>query len=61
MRFGRIWWLWLAAGAAATGGYFLLPQGSLASSLAYNVIGLASGLLILAGVIMMILLERLRG
>jgi diguanylate cyclase (GGDEF)-like protein len=50
VRFSRIWLLWLAAGAAATGGYFLLPQGSLASSLAYNVIGLSSGLLILAGV-----------
>ncbi|MCA2218943.1 putative bifunctional diguanylate cyclase/phosphodiesterase [Jidongwangia harbinensis] len=50
MRFSRLWWVWLAVGSAATAGYFLLPRGSLTSSLAYNVIGLASGLLILTGV-----------
>jgi diguanylate cyclase (GGDEF)-like protein len=50
VRLSRLWWVWLAVGSAATAGYFLLPEGSFASSLAYNVIGLASGLTILAGV-----------
>ncbi|BCJ49330.1 hypothetical protein Asp14428_08050 [Actinoplanes sp. NBRC 14428] len=50
MRHGRLWWLWLAAGAPATGCYFLLPEGSLARNLGYNAIGLVSALLILLAV-----------
>ena len=54
MRIGlshaRLWWLFLAAGAAATGGYFLLPTGGLAQNLTYNVIGLVSALAILIAV-----------
>jgi diguanylate cyclase (GGDEF)-like protein len=46
----RIWWCWLVLGTAATGAYFLLPENGLAANLAYNVIGLASGLLILLAV-----------
>ncbi|MFI7601720.1 putative bifunctional diguanylate cyclase/phosphodiesterase [Actinoplanes sp. NPDC049681] len=50
MRHGRWWWLWLAAGALATGGYYLLPADSFARNLSYNVVGLLSGLLILGAV-----------
>ncbi|MEV8503870.1 bifunctional diguanylate cyclase/phosphodiesterase [Actinoplanes sp. NPDC051475] len=50
MRHGRWWWLWLAAGALATGFYYVLPADSLARNLSYNVVGLVSGLLILAAV-----------
>ena len=45
-----MWWIWLAAGAAAVGGYYLVPSDSLAANLAYNGIGLASGLMILVAV-----------
>ncbi|MEV6490551.1 EAL domain-containing protein [Actinoplanes sp. NPDC051633] len=38
------------AGGMATGGYFLLPDGSLARNLAYNAIGLCSALLIVLAV-----------
>jgi diguanylate cyclase (GGDEF)-like protein len=50
MSRARLWWLYLAAGTAATGGYFLLPTGGLAQNLTYNVIGLVSALAILAAV-----------
>ena len=50
MSRARLWWLYLAAGAAATGGYFLLPAGGLAQNLTYNVIGLVSALAILGAV-----------
>jgi diguanylate cyclase (GGDEF)-like protein len=50
MRYGRVWWLWLTAGALAIGGYFLLPPEGLAASLAYNAIGLVSALAILVAV-----------
>ncbi|MEU7904713.1 bifunctional diguanylate cyclase/phosphodiesterase [Actinoplanes sp. NPDC049118] len=50
MRQNRLWWIWLVAGAALTGGYFLLPADSLASNLVYNVVGLAASLAILIGV-----------
>jgi diguanylate cyclase (GGDEF)-like protein len=46
----RLWWVWLAVGSSATAGYFLLPTGGLVANVTYNVIGLASALLILAGV-----------
>jgi len=46
----RAWWYWLAIGSLATGGYFLLPQGTLAANLAYNGIGLVSTVLILVAV-----------
>jgi diguanylate cyclase (GGDEF)-like protein len=42
--------MYLAAGALAVGGYFLLPSQGLAQNIAYNVIGLVSGLAILAAV-----------
>jgi diguanylate cyclase (GGDEF)-like protein len=50
MRYGRVWWLYLAAGVLAVGGYFLLPPDGLARNLTYNVIGLVSGLAILVAV-----------
>src|SRR3954469_19564664 len=50
MRYGKVWWLYLAAGVLAVGGYFLLPPDGLARNLAYNVIGLVSGLAILVAV-----------
>ncbi|GAA2362731.1 bifunctional diguanylate cyclase/phosphodiesterase [Dactylosporangium salmoneum] len=44
------WWLWwLLAGTVAVGGYFLLPQGSLARSVAYDAIGAVSSVAMLAG------------
>jgi diguanylate cyclase (GGDEF)-like protein len=46
----KLWWLWLAAGSVAIGGYFLLPTGGLAANVAYNVIGAASALVILLAV-----------
>jgi diguanylate cyclase (GGDEF)-like protein len=45
-----LWRAWLVTGALAVGARFLLPYDGLASNLVYNVIGLVSGLLILAGV-----------
>src|SRR4029453_15444483 len=50
MSHARLWWLFLATGMAATGGYFLLPTGGLAQNLTYNVIGLVSALAILVAV-----------
>ncbi|MEU4690168.1 bifunctional diguanylate cyclase/phosphodiesterase [Actinoplanes sp. NPDC023714] len=50
MRRANLWGWWVAAGAAATAGYHLLPAGGEGRDLAYNVIGLVSVLAILAGV-----------
>ena len=50
MRQSRLWRWWLAAGVLATTGHYLLPEGGLAASLAYNVIGLLSALAILVAV-----------
>jgi diguanylate cyclase (GGDEF)-like protein len=41
---------WVAAGTAATIGYYLLPRDGVASSLLYNAIGFFSALMIVAGV-----------
>jgi diguanylate cyclase len=49
-RYGRVWWLWLAAGFLVVGGYLLLPPDGLSASLAYNAIGLVSALAILVAV-----------
>ncbi|AEV84457.1 signal peptide protein [Actinoplanes sp. SE50] len=46
----RLWWLTIALGIAAIGGYFLLPGGGFAQAVAYNAMGLLSGLAMLAGV-----------
>jgi diguanylate cyclase (GGDEF)-like protein len=46
----RLWWVAVAAGIVAIGGYFLLPTGGLVASLAYNLMGLVFGLVILVGV-----------
>jgi diguanylate cyclase (GGDEF)-like protein len=46
----RLWWLYLAAGTLAVGGYYLLPADSIAQNVAYNTIGLASGVAILVAV-----------
>jgi diguanylate cyclase (GGDEF)-like protein len=50
MRYGRLWWLYLAAGTIAIAGYFLLPEGGFARNATYNVIGAVSGLAILLAV-----------
>ena len=49
MRYKLLLW-WVAAGTAATIGYYLLPRDGVASSLLYNSIGLCSALMIVAGV-----------
>ena len=46
----NLWRAWLLTGSVAVVGRFMLPYDGLASNLLYNVIGLISGLLILAGV-----------
>jgi diguanylate cyclase (GGDEF)-like protein len=50
VRYAKLWCVWLAVGSLATGGYCLLPLGGLAANIAYNVIGLTSGLVILVAV-----------
>jgi predicted signal transduction protein with EAL and GGDEF domain len=50
MSHARLWWLFLAAGTTATGGYYLLPTGGLAQNLTYNAVGLISALAILVAV-----------
>jgi len=45
----RLWQWWLAGGLAAMLGYFLVPSGTLASTLAYDAIGLVSALAVLGG------------
>jgi diguanylate cyclase len=50
VRQARWWAWWLAGGAVAIVGYFLLPTGSTVASHLYEGIGLISGLAILAGV-----------
>lgn len=42
VRFGRIWQWWLVIGTVAAAGHYVLPEGGLVASLAYDVIGLAS-------------------
>jgi diguanylate cyclase (GGDEF)-like protein len=49
VRYGRIWRGWLAAGTVAVATYFFVPTG-LPQNTAYNLIGLVSAVLILAGV-----------
>jgi diguanylate cyclase (GGDEF)-like protein len=46
----RVWRWWLAGGLVAMVGYFLVPDGTLASTLAYDAIGLVAALAILGGV-----------
>jgi diguanylate cyclase len=46
----KVWRWWMAAGALAIGGYYLLPPDTLASNLAYDAVGLACGLAILVAV-----------
>ncbi|GAB1691415.1 putative bifunctional diguanylate cyclase/phosphodiesterase [Krasilnikovia sp. M28-CT-15] len=50
MRFGSLWRWWLAVGVLSIGGYFLLPDHSLQRSIAYNLTGLISSVLILLAV-----------
>src|SRR3954453_3223392 len=50
MKYGRLWWLYLAAGTIATGVNLLLPADSLAYNATYNVVGAVSGLAILVAV-----------
>jgi diguanylate cyclase (GGDEF)-like protein len=45
-----LWLIALAAGVLTVAGYFLLPAGSLTQNLVYNVVGIAFGFGILAGV-----------
>ncbi|MGK5681378.1 putative bifunctional diguanylate cyclase/phosphodiesterase [Actinoplanes sp. URMC 104] len=49
MRHGRLWIWWLAAGVIAVAGQYLLPEGSLQASAAYDAIGLLTALAIVAG------------
>jgi diguanylate cyclase (GGDEF)-like protein len=49
VRYRLLLW-WVAAGTAATIGYYLLPRGGVAASLLYNAIGFCSALMIVAGV-----------
>jgi diguanylate cyclase (GGDEF)-like protein len=46
----RVWRWWLAGGLAVISAYALMPAGSPAATIVYNVVGLVSGLAILAGV-----------
>ncbi|XVU20753.1 putative bifunctional diguanylate cyclase/phosphodiesterase [Actinoplanes sp. CA-054009] len=46
----RVWYWWIAAGVLAIIGQFVLPPDGLAASLVYDVIGLASGLAVLAAI-----------
>jgi diguanylate cyclase (GGDEF)-like protein len=50
VRTAHRWIWWTAGGALATGCYYLLPEGTLVSLAAYNLIGLLSALAVLAGV-----------
>ena len=50
MRQAHLWRWWVAAGVLATAGYYAIPADTLASSVAYVVIGLVCGLTIIAGV-----------
>ena len=45
-----LWLVWLAVGALATGGYFLLPMDGLAHAVLYDAIGLVSSAVIVVGV-----------
>ncbi|GAA4606231.1 bifunctional diguanylate cyclase/phosphodiesterase [Actinoplanes octamycinicus] len=46
----RLWWIALAAGVAAIGGYYLLPAVGLTQSVSYNAVGWIYSLLILVGI-----------
>jgi diguanylate cyclase len=46
----RLWQWWLGLGVLATAGYLFLPDDALVTNLAYNAIGLTSGLMILVAV-----------
>jgi diguanylate cyclase (GGDEF)-like protein len=50
VRVAHRWLWWTAAGAVATGGYYLLPANTVASLIGYNIIGLLSAFAVLAGV-----------
>ena len=50
MRKAQLWHWWLAAGALAIAGYYLVPEGSPAGTLLYSGIGMASGLAVLVAV-----------
>jgi diguanylate cyclase (GGDEF)-like protein len=45
-----LWPYWLAVGAAAIGGYFLLPQNTIWSNVYYNVLSASSAVMITVGV-----------
>ena len=47
---GRFWLYWLAIGAAAIGGYFLVPPNTGSSGLYYCVLSTTSALMIVVGV-----------
>ena len=46
----RTWWLWVSFGVLVSLGYPLLPSGGVASTVAYNGLGVLSFLVIIAGV-----------
>jgi hypothetical protein len=46
----QLWLCWLAVGAAATGGYFLVPQDTGWSSFYYNILSATSAAMIIVGI-----------
>jgi hypothetical protein len=50
VRQERLWRWWLAAGLVVVAVFFVLPSGSLPANLVYDLIGLSSGLAVLAAV-----------
>ncbi len=50
MSRGQLWRWWVAAGVAATAGYYLVPAGTATSGVYYDVLGFLAGVAMLAGV-----------